>query len=148
MTDMVHDGSSGQQAVPAQRLFAQASKWVGIGTCAMTCLVASVAWADIRTQHPTVDLDFSGELEDIEESLSAMQVLFLLGVGLIYLILAGRRRVVPILITTSTTIGGLFSLAFGIGGQSLLWGLFFSTVLTLFVVPLLYKFFMKTASVV
>ncbi|HRK38065.1 MAG TPA: efflux RND transporter permease subunit [Burkholderiaceae bacterium] len=187
------------------------------------------AWADIRLQHPAADLDFSGELEDIEESLSAMQVLFLLGVGLIYLILAaqfrsyfqpmmilvtvplaftgvafglaisgnplslftlygvialtgiavnsaivlidaanqrltdgmgtihaiiqaGRRRVVPILITTTTTIGGLFSLAFGIGGQSLLWGpvaasivwgLFFSTVLTLFMVPLLYQNFMR-----
>ena len=65
---------------------------------------------------------------------------------------AARRRVVPILITTTTTIGGLFSLAFGIGGQSLLWGpvaasivwgLAFSTVLTLFVVPLLYLVFMR-----
>ena len=186
-------------------------------------------WEKIRTQHPGIDLDFSGELEDIEESLSAMQVLFLLGLGLIYLILAaqfksyfqplmilvtvplaftgvafglaisnnpmslytlygvialtgiavnsaivlidaandrlergmgaihsivqaGRRRVVPILITTTTTIGGLFSLAFGIGGKSLLWGpvaasivwgLAFSTVLTLFVVPLLYLAFMR-----
>ncbi|MDP2165434.1 MAG: efflux RND transporter permease subunit [Hydrogenophaga sp.] len=186
-------------------------------------------WESIRAQHPGVDLDFSGELEDIEESLAAMQQLFLLGVGIIYLILAAqfksywqpmmilvtvplaftgvafglaisnnplslytlygvialtgiavnsaivlidaandrlqrgrstihaiiqasRRRVVPILITTTTTIGGLFSLAFGIGGQSLLWGpvaasivwgLAFSTVLTLFVVPLLYLAFMR-----
>ncbi len=187
------------------------------------------AWSQIRTRHPGVDLDFSGELEDIEESLAAMQMLFMLGVGLIYLILAAqfgsyfqpmmilvtvplaftgvafglaisnnplslytlygvialagiavnsaivlidaandrmrrgistihaiiqasRRRVVPILITTSTTIGGLFSLAFGFGGQSLLWGpvaasivwgLAFSTVLTLFVIPLLYLGFMR-----
>jgi len=186
-------------------------------------------WETIRAQHPGVDLDFSGELEDIEESLAAMQKLFLLGMGLIYLILAAqfksywqpmmilvtvplaftgvafglaisnnplslytlygvialtgiavnsaivlidaandrmqrgmstihaiiqaaRRRVVPILITTTTTIGGLFSLAFGIGGQSLLWGpvaasivwgLAFSTVLTLFVVPLLFLAFMR-----
>jgi multidrug efflux pump subunit AcrB len=65
---------------------------------------------------------------------------------------AARRRVVPIIITTTTTIGGLFSLAFGIGGESLLWGpvaasmvwgLAFSTVLTLFVVPLLYLAFMR-----
>jgi multidrug efflux pump subunit AcrB len=187
-------------------------------------------WETIRVQHPGVDLDFSGELEDIEESLAAMQKLFFLGMGLIYLILAAqfksywqpmmilvtvplaftgvafglaissnplslytlygvialtgiavnsaivlidaandrmqrgmstihaivqasRRRVVPILITTTTTIGGLFSLAFGIGGQSLLWGpvaasivwgLAFSTVLTLFVVPLLYLAFMRS----
>jgi multidrug efflux pump subunit AcrB len=65
---------------------------------------------------------------------------------------ASRRRVVPIIITTTTTIGGLFSLAFGIGGESLLWGpvaasmvwgLAFSTVLTLFAVPLLYLAFMR-----
>jgi hypothetical protein len=65
---------------------------------------------------------------------------------------AARRRVVPIIITTTTTIGGLSSLAFGLGGQSLLWGpvaasivwgLAFSTVLTLFMVPLLYLTFMR-----
>ncbi|MDO9031875.1 MAG: efflux RND transporter permease subunit [Hydrogenophaga sp.] len=191
--------------------------------------IVKTEWEKIRAQHPGIDLDFSGELEDIEESLDSMQVLFLLGVGLIYLILAAqfksywqplmilvtvplaftgvafglaisnnplslytlygvialtgiavnsaivlidaandrmqrgmstihaiiqasRRRVVPILITTTTTIGGLFSLAFGLGGQSLLWGpvaasivwgLAFSTVLTLFVVPLLYLGFMR-----
>jgi multidrug efflux pump subunit AcrB len=187
------------------------------------------AWAGVQTQHPNIDLDFSGELEDIEESLAAMKMLFLMGMGLIYLILAAqfksyfqplmilvtvplaftgvayglalsnnplslytlygvialtgiavnsaivlidaansrlamgmstihaivqaaRRRVVPILITTTTTIGGLFSLAFGIGGESLLWGpvaasmvwgLAFSTVLTLFAVPLLFLAFMR-----
>lgn len=57
---------------------------------------------------------------------------------------AARQRVVPILITSVTTIGGLFSLAFGLAGKSLLWGpvaqaivwgLAISTVLTLFVIP-------------
>ncbi len=188
-----------------------------------------IGWADIQHDHPNISLDFSGELEDIEESLNAMKVLFLLGMGLVFLILAAqfasyfqplmilvtvplaftgvafgltlsgnplslytlygvialtgiavnsaivliaaandrlrlgrktshaivqaaRRRVVPILITTTTTIGGLFSLAFGLGGKSLLWGpvassivwgLAFSTVLTLFMVPLLYMAFMR-----
>jgi multidrug efflux pump subunit AcrB len=60
--------------------------------------------------------------------------------------------VVPIIITSLTTVAGLFSLAIGLGGRSLLWGpvasaivwgLAFSTVLTLFVVPLLYRFFMR-----
>ena len=187
-------------------------------------------WDQIRTEHPGVDLDFSGELDDIDESLNAMAALFALGVGLIYLILAtqfvsywqplmilvtvplaftgvtfglaltqnplslytlygvialtgiavnaaivlidaandrmrrgmgvshaivwaARRRVVPVIITTATTIGGLFSLAVGLGGKSLLWGpvaasivwgLAFSTLLTLFVVPLLYLSFMRT----
>lgn len=190
-------------------------------------------WAEIAPQHPGVDIDFSGELDDIQESLDAMGPLFLLGVGLIYLILAAqfrsyfqpllilatvpmaftgvifglvlsgnplslytlygvialtgiavnaaivlidaanrrraagmsalhaivyaaRRRVVPILITTSTTIGGLLALALGLGGKSLLWGpvavaivwgLAVSTLLTLFVIPLLYRFFMGRGGV-
>ena len=186
-------------------------------------------WKKVAARFPATDIDFSGELDDIQESLDAMGVLFLLGVGLIYLILAAqfrsyfqpmlilvtvplaftgvvlgllvariplslytmygvialtgiavnsaivlidaandrlangmgvlhaavyaaRRRVVPILITSVTTVGGLFSLAVGLGGKSLLWGpvassivwgLGFSTVLTLFVMPLLYWLFMR-----
>lgn len=183
------------------------------------------AWAQMREAYPAVELDYSGELEDIEESIDSMSKLFALGVGLIYLILAtqfrsywqpfiilvtvplaftgvvlgllvsgnplslytlygvialtgiavnsaivliaaanerraagmsvqhaaiyaARRRVVPILITSITTIGGLFSLAVGLGGKSLMWGpvaasivwgLGFSTVLTLFAIPLVYR---------
>jgi multidrug efflux pump subunit AcrB len=186
-------------------------------------------WERIRADYPGVDLDFSGELDDINESLEAMGPLFLFGLGLIYLILAAqfrsyfqpllilvtvplaftgvtlgllisrnplslytlygvialtgiavnaaivlidaanqrraagmrtlhatiyaaRRRVVAVLMTTGTTIAGLFSLAFGLGGSSLLWGpvaasivwgLAFSSLLTLFVVPVLYRQFMK-----
>ncbi|HET9700110.1 MAG TPA: efflux RND transporter permease subunit [Burkholderiales bacterium] len=189
-------------------------------------------WEKLRAQYPRTDLDFSGELDDIQESLDAMPVLFLLGVGFIYLILAAqfrsyfqplmilvtvplafagvvygllvsrnplslytlygvialtgiavnsaivliaaanerlrsgmgvlhcavyaaRRRVVPIIITAVTTIAGLFSLAFGIGGKSLVWGpvaasivwgLAVSTLLTLFAVPLLYWTFMRGES--
>ncbi len=186
-------------------------------------------WDKIKAQYPDIDLDFSGELDDIYESLSAMLRLLFMGLGLIYLILgtqfrsyfqpflvivsvpmagigvvlgllvsqqplslftlyglvalagiainaaivliskansnlernftvaqaivyAGRRRVVPILITSFTTIAGLFSLAVGLGGKSLLWGpvassivwgLGFSTLLTLFVTPTLYQMFMR-----
>lgn len=186
-------------------------------------------WEEIRERHPDVSLDFTGLLDDIIESLDAMAVLFLLGVGLIYLILgtqfrsyfqpllilatvpmaftgvvaglavtgnplslytlygiialggiavnasivlvsaanerlaagmtpthatllAARRRVIPILITSTTTVAGLFSLATGLGGRSLLWGpvataivwgLIVSTVLTLFVIPTLYWWFMR-----
>ncbi len=189
---------------------------------------ARAAWETMATRHPGVSVDYSGELDDIQESLDAMGRLFLLGIGLIYLILAtqfrsywqpflilstvpmafigvvagllvsgnplslytlygiialtgiavnsaivlidaantrlnlgmgvlhaaiyaGRRRVIPILITTTTTIGGLLALALGIGGKSLLWGpvasaivwgLMVSTLLTLFLVPLLYRLFM------
>ncbi len=200
-------------------------------TVAANKLIAA-EWKKLAVQFPNTDIDFSGELDDIQESLDAMGVLFLMGVGLIYLILAAqfrsyfqpmlilvtvplaftgvvlgllvaqiplslytlygvialtgiavnsaivlidaanerlasgmsvlhaavyaaRRRVVPILITSVTTIGGLFSLAVGLGGKSLLWGpvaasivwgLGFSTVLTLFVMPLLYWMAMRRRS--
>lgn len=200
----------------------------GIDTVAANALLRE-RWERMRADYPGVDLDFSGELDDINESLSAMGPLFLFGLGLIYLILAAqfrsyfqpllilvtvplaftgvtlgllisrnplslytlygvialtgiavnaaivlidaanqrrqagmrtlhatiyaaRRRVVAVLMTTGTTIAGLFSLAFGLGGSSLLWGpvaasivwgLAFSSVLTLFVVPVLYRHFMR-----
>ncbi len=187
------------------------------------------AWEQVKNQYPNTDLDFSGELDDVNESLGAMGALFILGLGLIYLILAtemrsyfqpllimvtvpmaftgvvfglfitnnplslytlygiialtgiavngaivlisaaneriqsgkrplhatvyaARRRVIPILMTTTTTIAGLFSLAAGLGGKSLLWGpvassivfgLAFSSLLTLFMIPVLYRQFMK-----
>jgi multidrug efflux pump subunit AcrB len=186
-------------------------------------------WEDIRSRHPDVSLDFSGLLDDIQDSLDSMAILFLFGLGLMYLILgtqfrsyfqplmilvtvpmaftgvtagliatgnplslftmygiialagiavnaaivlvsaanerldrgmslahatlfAARRRVIPILITSTTTVAGLFSLAVGLGGESLLWGpvataivwgLVVSTILTLFVVPTLYGMSMK-----
>ncbi|MCK0507076.1 efflux RND transporter permease subunit [Aromatoleum anaerobium] len=186
------------------------------------------AWAALQPRFPNVELDFSGELDDIQESLDSMTALFAVGVGLIYLILAtqfrsywqplmvlvtvplaftgvllgllvsgnplslytmygvialagiavnsaivlidaanerraagmtvqhaaiyaARRRVVPILITSTTTIAGLFSLAIGLGGKSLMWGpvaasivwgLGFSTLLTLFAIPLIYRLVM------
>ena len=182
-------------------------------------------WELIRSQFPDVTLDFSGALDDIQESLDAMLLLFAFGLGLIYLIIgtqfrsylqpfmilvtvplaftgvvigllitgnpmslytiygvvaltgiavnsaivlidaandrlrkgmsvlhaivyAARRRVVPILITSFTTVAGLFSLATGLGGESLLWGpvassimwgLAVATVMTLFVIPLVYR---------
>ncbi|MBN8473907.1 efflux RND transporter permease subunit [Sulfuritalea sp.] len=194
--------------------------------------IIAAEWKKVANQFPNTDIDFSGELDDINESLDAMAVLFLMGVGLIYLILAAqfrsyfqpllilvtvplaftgvvlgllvasiplslytlygvialtgiavnsaivlidaandrlasgmsvlhaavyaaRRRVVPIIITSVTTIGGLFSLAVGLGGKSLLWGpvaasivwgLGFSTVLTLFVMPLMYWMAMRRFS--
>ncbi|OYY94205.1 MAG: hypothetical protein B7Y41_07740 [Hydrogenophilales bacterium 28-61-23] len=65
---------------------------------------------------------------------------------------AGRRRLVPIIITTLTVIGGLVSLAFGWGGDSLLWGplaasiiwgLAVATPLTLYVTPLMHAWLMR-----
>ncbi len=186
-------------------------------------------WASIQHKYPNIDLDFSGVLDEIKESLYAIAVLFIFGVGLMFMILgtqfksyfqpllilasiplaiigvifgilitnnplslytlygivalagiavnsaivlistanrklaqgmpllhatvyAAKRRVIPILITTLTTIGGLLSLALGLGGDSLIWGpvanaivwgLGFSSALTLFVIPILYGLFMQ-----
>lgn len=185
-------------------------------------------WEEQQGEFPDIDLDFSGELDDIYEAMDSILILFVLGVGVMYAILgtqfrsywqpfmilstvfmaftgvtfgllisgnpmslytlygivalagisvnasivlisagnmrlragmsvlhatiyAARRRVIPILITSLTTVAGLFSLATGLGGKSLIWGpvataivwgLIFSTVLTLIVVPLLYRLFM------
>ncbi|MBT9568419.1 MAG: efflux RND transporter permease subunit [Thiobacillus sp.] len=187
------------------------------------------AWRTMKARYPATQIDFSGELDDINESLDAMKMLFLLGIGLIYLILAAqfrsywqpllilltvpmaftgvvfglfitqnplslytlygvialagiavnasivlidaanarlqagmnlihatlyaaRRRVVPIIITTATTIGGLFSLAVGLGGKSLIWGpmaaslvwgLLVASALTLFTMPTLFRLAMQ-----
>ena len=187
------------------------------------------AWQAEQADYPDINLDFSGELDDIEESLDSMLILFIAGLGVMYAILgtqfrsyfqpliilstvmmaftgvtygllvsqnplslytlygvvalagiavnaaivlisagnarlrsgmslihatlyAARRRVIPILITSLTTIAGLFSLATGLGGKSLIWGpvataitwgLAFSTVLTLIVIPVLYHLFMR-----
>ncbi|MFC1510598.1 efflux RND transporter permease subunit [Candidatus Omnitrophota bacterium] len=63
------------------------------------------------------------------------------------LITSGLTRLRPVLMTTITTIGGLVSVAYGIGGGdpflkpmglSICWGLFFATGLTLLVIPCIY----------
>ncbi|MFC1728808.1 efflux RND transporter permease subunit [candidate division KSB1 bacterium] len=62
------------------------------------------------------------------------------------IIQAGRVRLRPIILTSITTIFGLLPMALGLGGKSATWGplaativggLFFSTVFTLFVIPCL-----------
>ncbi len=63
------------------------------------------------------------------------------------LIDAGRMRLRPVLMTSITTIAGLVSVAYGIGGGdpflkpmalAIIWGLFFATGLTLVVIPCIY----------
>jgi multidrug efflux pump subunit AcrB len=49
-------------------------------------------WDAMEARYPNTRIDFTGELDDINESLGAMKMLFLLGVGLIYLILAAQFR--------------------------------------------------------
>ncbi len=66
------------------------------------------------------------------------------------LVEAGKIRLRPILMTSLTTIGGLVSVAYGIGGGdpflkpmalAIIWGLAFSTILTLIAIPCIYAIF-------
>ena len=198
--------------------------------CALDTVTANKlmmdGWKQYQKDFPSIDLDTTGQLDDINESIDSIAILFLIGLGLMYLILgtqfasyfqpfivlatvplaftgvilgllvtqnplslytlygvvalagiavnaaivlvsaandriatgmssvfsivyASRRRVIPIMITTLTTIAGLFSLAIGLGGKSLIWGpvatsivwgVGFSSLLTLFAIPVLYLF--------
>lgn len=204
---------------------------IDYGLCGLDTVTANnillAEWDKHKADYPNINLDFSGQLDDIQESLDSIGMLFLFGIGTMYLILgtqfrsyfqpflilatvpmaftgvvlgllvtqnplslytlygvvalagiavnaaivlisaandrcargmrvlhatvyAARRRVIPIMITTLTTIAGLFSLATGLGGQSLIWGpvataivwgVGFSSILTLFAIPVLYRLF-------
>ena len=61
---------------------------------------------------------------------------------------AGEMRLRPVMLTTITTVGGLSTVAYGIGGKdpflvpmalSICWGLTFATLLTLIVIPCIYS---------
>jgi HAE1 family hydrophobic/amphiphilic exporter-1 len=77
------------------------------------------------------------------------------GIDLISAILeAGPRRLRPVILTTVTTIGGLLPITLNLGGggkfwaplgTSIIFGLLFSTLLTLVVVPSLYSIFERRA---
>ena len=64
------------------------------------------------------------------------------------IIMAGRQRIRPVLLTTITTAGGLSTVAYGIGGKdpflvpmalAICWGIIFSTALTLIIIPCMYS---------
>jgi len=64
------------------------------------------------------------------------------------IIQAGRMRLRPVLLTTITTVGGLSTVAYGIGGKdpflvpmalAICWGIAFATLLTLIVIPCIYS---------
>ena len=64
------------------------------------------------------------------------------------IIKAGQMRIRPVLLTTITTVGGISTVAYGLGGKdpflvpmalAICWGLVFATALTLIVIPCIYS---------
>lgn len=75
------------------------------------------------------------------------------GLGLVNAVVtSGRSRLRPILMTTLTTVIGMIPMAVGKGegsemwralGMSVAWGLSFSTLITLIIIPTLYSVFAR-----
>ncbi len=100
-----------------------------------TVIYAGVALAGIAVNDAIVLISFINDLraqgKKVSEAVS----------------LAAQSRIRPILLTSLTTIGGLLPTAIGLGGTSVVWGpmastimfgLMFSTMSALFIIPLLY----------
>jgi multidrug efflux pump subunit AcrB len=103
-----------------------------------TVIYAGVALAGIAVNDAIVLISFINELRG--EGKSVMEAVQL----------AAQSRLRPILLTSLTTIGGLLPTAIGLGGTSVVWGpmastimfgLLFSTLSALFIIPLLYGLF-------
>lgn len=100
-----------------------------------TVLYAAVALAGIAVNDSIVLISFINE--NRKQDSSVMQAV----------LNAAETRMRPILLTSVTTIAGLLPAALGIGGKSAVWapmastiifGLFFSTLTALVVIPLIY----------
>jgi len=98
-------------------------------------LYAGVALAGIAVNDAIVLISFINQMR--KEGMVASQAI----------IKGSAMRLRPIILTSVTTIGGLLPMALGIGGSSSTWapmastiifGLFFSTVGTLIVIPSVY----------
>ncbi len=100
-----------------------------------TVMYAAVALAGIAVNDAIVLISFINELRadgmDVSQAIRE----------------GSKKRLRPILLTSLTTIGGLLPTAIGIGGISVVWGpmastimfgLIFSTLSALFIIPLLY----------
>jgi multidrug efflux pump subunit AcrB len=100
-----------------------------------TVIYSSVALAGIAVNDAIVLISFINELREAGTSIKDA------------IVEAVRTRLRPIILTSLTTIVGLLPTAIGIGGYSVVWspmastiifGLVFSTLTTLFIIPMLY----------
>lgn len=102
-------------------------------TFSFTAFVGLISLVGIVINNSIIMVDYTNQLIDQGKSLEES------------LIIAGKTRFTPIILTTLTTIGGLLPLTLRGGtmwapmGWTIIGGLLVSTFLTLIVVPVLYK---------
>ena len=108
--------------------------WVSGFDLSMMAMISLVALAGIVVNDSIILVDFINNLSNEKNRREA-------------LVEAGSKRLRPILLTTVTTIGGLIPMAvFATGSNkmwqpmaiTIIWGISFATILTLFVIPVIY----------
>ncbi len=112
--------------------------WMTDTPLSVIALIGAIMLVGIVVKNGIVMVDFINLLRERGVSLSSAVVN------------AGRSRLRPVLMTTLTTILGMLPLAIGFGEGSEMWqpmgiavigGLTFSTILTLYVIPVVYTIF-------
>jgi multidrug efflux pump subunit AcrB len=108
--------------------------WVSGFDLSMMAMISLVALAGIVVNDSIILVDFINNLSKEKNRREA-------------LVEAGSKRLRPILLTTVTTIGGLIPMALFATGSNkmwqpmaitIIWGISFATILTLFVIPVIY----------
>ncbi len=104
----------------------------------MIAMIGAIMLVGIVTKNGIVMVDYTNLL--IERGSTAMEAV----------VASGKSRLRPVLMTSVTTILGMLPMALGLGNGSELWqpmgiaiigGMTFSTLLTLFVIPVMYAMF-------
>ncbi|HSG65140.1 MAG TPA: efflux RND transporter permease subunit, partial [Gammaproteobacteria bacterium] len=113
--------------------------WLTGTTVSVVAFIGLIMLAGIVVNNAIVLVDYINQLRDRGETLEAA------------IVEASRIRLRPVLITTLTTVLGLMPMALGIGegaelrqpmGVTVIAGLTSATLLTLLVVPVLYRLLM------
>lgn len=108
--------------------------WVSGLDLSLMAMISLVALAGIVVNDSIILVDFINNLSKEKDRREA-------------LVEAGSKRLRPILLTTVTTIGGLVPMAIFATGSNkmwqpmaitIIWGISFATILTLFVIPVIY----------
>ncbi len=112
--------------------------WMTSTPLSMIAMIGAIMLVGIVTKNGIVMVDYTNLL--IERGYSALDAV----------VASGKSRLRPVLMTAITTILGMFPMALGLGDGAELWqpmgiaiigGMTFSTLMTLFVIPVLYAMF-------